>query len=63
MEFVHVEGEEIPRVMYKPYVYKHIIDCSNHCFIYCQNGKVDIQKFNNEKEIKINGKNRNIKSK
>lgn len=63
MEFITMEDEEIPRIMYKPYVYKHIIDCSNHCFIYCANGNIEIQKFDDSKERKNNGKSRNIKSK
>ena len=28
MEFVNVEGEKVPYVMYKPFVYSNVVDCS-----------------------------------
>jgi hypothetical protein len=56
MEFVNVEGERIPYVMYKPFVYSSIVDCSNHFTIFCPNGEVkQIIKTNKEygKEIDV----------
>ena len=55
MEFVNVEGERIPYVMYKPFVYSNIVDCSNHFTIFCPNGEVKVIKKKKEygKEIDV----------
>lgn len=33
-EFVHVDGEDEPYILYKPYVYATVIECSNHYAIF-----------------------------
>lgn len=48
MEFVNVEGERIPYVMYKPFVYSNVVDCSNHFTIFCSNGEVKVIKKKKE---------------
>jgi stage V sporulation protein S len=37
MEFVDVDGENMPYVMYKPYMYKKIVDCSRYYTIFHHN--------------------------
>lgn len=44
MEFMNVEGEEVPYVMYKPFVYSNVVDCSNRFTIFCPNGEVKVIK-------------------
>ena len=55
MEFVNVEGESRPYVMYKPFVYSNVVDCSNHFTIFCPNGEVKVVKKKKEygKEIDV----------
>ena len=49
MKSVNVEGESRPYIMYKPFVYSSIVDCSNHFTIFCPNGEVkQIIKTNKE---------------
>lgn len=51
MKLVNVEGESRPYVMYKPFVYSNIVDCSNHFTIFCPNGEVKVIKKRKESEI------------
>ena len=55
MEFVDVEGERVPYVMHKPFVYSNVVDCSNHFTIFCPNGEVKVIKKKKEygKEIDV----------
>lgn len=48
MEFVNVEGESRPRIMYEPFVYSNIVDCSNHFTIFCPNGEIKVIKKKKE---------------
>lgn len=53
MEFIQFEGENRPRIVYTPYVYSSIVDCSKHYTIFTR-GLVKVV----EKEEVINGKSK-----
>lgn len=36
-EYVYIEGERTPHYMYKPFIYKTVIDNSNHFIVYGPN--------------------------
>lgn len=48
MKFINIEGEPGPHIVYNPYIYSTIIECSNHFTIFRPNGEVEI-KIKNEK--------------
>lgn len=48
MEFINIEGESTPHIIYKPYIYNTIIECSNHFTIFCPNGEIKVKRKNKE---------------
>lgn len=42
MEFINIEGEIGPRIIYEPFVYSNIVECSNHFTIFCPNSEIKI---------------------
>lgn len=49
MEFINIEGEKGPHIIYKPFIYSNIVECSNHFTIFCPNGEVKVIKKKKEK--------------
>ena len=41
MEFIHIDGEERPKILITPYIYAIVIECSLHYMIY-EKGKPKI---------------------
>lgn len=62
MEFVNVEGESRPMVMYKPFVYSNVVECANHFTIFCPNGEVKLikknKKYGKKEEVQLRDPNR-----
>lgn len=54
MEFINIEGEKGPHIIYKPFIYSNIVECFNHFTIFCPNGEVKvINKKGNDKMERI----------
>ena len=56
MEFVNIinsEGKEEMRMIYKPYVYANVIDCSRHCVVFENRKAKAIVKENKHEKGKI----------
>lgn len=43
MEFINIEGEPGPHIIYKPFIYSNIVECSNHFTIFCPNGEIKVK--------------------
>lgn len=48
MEFINIEGEKGPHIIYKPFIYSNIVECSNHFTIFCPNGEIKVIKKKKE---------------
>lgn len=54
MHLIDIEGETTPTVMYKPYIYSKIVDCSNQYIIFEKKDKVKIiEKNDYGKEVDV----------
>lgn len=51
MEFIHIDGEDKPMIIYKPYIYATIYDC-NVCYAIVKGNNIQIVEKENKKKKK-----------